>query len=55
VWVPKDVEPELLPEVFEVVKRRWVVERTIAWICRNRRMSRDTSFCPRRRKRWSTW
>jgi putative transposase len=46
VWVPKDVEPEPLPEGFEVIKRRWVVERTFAWICRNRRMSRDYEFLP---------
>ena len=44
VWVPKDVEPEPLPEGFEVIERRWVVERTFAWICRNRRMSRDYEF-----------
>ncbi len=44
VWVPKDVEPEPLPEGFEVVKRRWVVERTFAWIGRNRRMGRDYEF-----------
>ena len=24
--------------------RRWVIERTIAWIMRNRRMSRDYEF-----------
>ena len=46
VWVPKNVEPEPLPEGFEVIKRRWVVERTFAWICRNRRMSRDYEFLP---------
>ncbi len=46
VWVPKDVEPEPLAEGFEVIKRRWVVERTFAWICRNRRMSRDYEFLP---------
>lgn len=46
VWVPKDVEPEPLPEGFEVIKRRWMVERTFAWICRNRRMSRDYEFLP---------
>jgi putative transposase len=44
--VPKDVEPELLPEVFEVIKRRWVVGRTFAWIRRNRKMSRDYEFLP---------
>lgn len=44
MWVPKDVEPEPLAEGFEVIKRRWIVERTFAWICRNRRMSRDYEF-----------
>jgi putative transposase len=31
---------------FEVIRRRWMVERTFAWICRNRRMSRDYEFLP---------
>jgi putative transposase len=44
VWVPKDVEPEPIPAGFEVIKRRWVVERTFAWISRNRRLSRDYEF-----------
>ncbi len=44
VWVPKDVEPEPIPVGFEVIKRRWVVERTFAWISRNRRMGRDYEF-----------
>ncbi len=43
-WVPNDVEPEPLPEGFEVIKRRWVGERTFAWITRDRRMSRDYEF-----------
>ena len=29
---------------FTVLPRRWVIERTIAWILRNRRMSRDYEF-----------
>jgi putative transposase len=29
------------PEGFVVLPRRWVVERTIAWIDQNRRMSKD--------------
>lgn len=45
VWVPNDVEPIPIPPAgFEVIRRRWVVERTFAWICRNRRMSRDYEF-----------
>ncbi len=44
VWVPKDLEPEPIPVGFEVIERRWVVERTFAWISRNRRMSRDYEF-----------
>ena len=44
VWVPKDVEPEPIPAGFEVTRRRWVVERTFAWISCNRRMSHDYEF-----------
>jgi transposase len=29
------------PKGFRVLPRRWVVERTISWICQNRRMSKD--------------
>jgi putative transposase len=45
-WVPKDVEPEPIPVGFEVIRRHWVVERTSAWILRNRRMSRDYESLP---------
>jgi putative transposase len=44
VWVRNDVEPDPIPAGFEVIRRRWVVERTFAWILRNRRMSRDYEF-----------
>ena len=43
-WVRNDEEPEPVPAGFEVIRRRWVVERTFAWITRNRRMSRDYEF-----------
>ena len=44
VRVPEGQEPPPYPKGFIVLPRRWVAERTIAWICRNRRMSRDYEF-----------
>jgi putative transposase len=50
VWVAEGEEPDwddlkargLLPEPgFEVLPRRWVVERTFSWVDQNRRMSKD--------------
>ncbi len=41
VWVAPGQQPPEMPRGFHVLKRRWVVERTFAWIGRNRRMSRD--------------
>jgi len=32
VWVPPGVSPPELPSGFQVVRRRWVVERTFAWL-----------------------
>jgi putative transposase len=31
----------MLPKGFRVLPRRWVVERTFAWISHNRRMAKD--------------
>ncbi len=39
--VSVDWEHLLPPKGFQVLPRRWVVERTIAWIDQNRRMSKD--------------
>lgn len=41
VWLPPGVEPPALPTGFQVLPRRWVVERTFAWIGRYRRFSKD--------------
>jgi putative transposase len=41
VWLAPGQGPPEIPRGFHVLKRRWVVERTFAWIGRNRRLSRD--------------
>jgi transposase len=36
-----DVEKMFPRRGFEVLPRRWVTERTFAWLCHNRRMDKD--------------
>ena len=48
-WYPIDVEPPPMP-AFTVLPRRWVVERTIAWIGRYRRLSQDDEYLPESRE-----
>jgi putative transposase len=40
---PIDVEPEPMPR-WTTLPRRWVVERTFAWVGRYRRMSKDYEY-----------
>jgi putative transposase len=44
-WLPPGAEPPAVP-AFQVVPRRWVVERSFAWLGRSRRLARDYEFLP---------
>ena len=41
-----DEEPPPLPEGFQVLRRRWIVERTFGWLGRYRRLSKDYEGLP---------
>lgn len=44
VWAPEGATidwDKIMPKGFHILPRRWVIERTNAWITHNRRLSRD--------------
>jgi putative transposase len=43
-WAPKDAPPIVIPRGFIVLKWRWIVERTFAWLGRHRRLSKDYEY-----------
>jgi transposase len=45
-WVRADHEPPEVPRGFQVLARRWVVERTLSWLGRWRRTSKDYEYLP---------
>lgn len=52
VWWPADQDPPPVPAGFQVLPRRWVVERTFAWLGRNRRLSKDYEALPETEEAW---
>ncbi len=46
VWVGPGQGPPTIPSGFHVLPRRWVVERTFAWLLMYRRLSRDYEELP---------
>jgi len=44
-WVLETVKKPADQKGFVVLPRRWVVERTFAWLGRYRRLSKDYEFC----------
>jgi putative transposase len=51
-WLRAGQEPPARLPGFQPLPRRWIVERPIAWIGRNRRMSRDYEFLTTTSEAW---
>jgi putative transposase len=51
-WELEVVERDPQVKGFQVLPKRWVVERTFAWLGRNRRLSKDYEFLPARSETW---
>jgi putative transposase len=51
-WLRAGQEPPAQLPGFQPLPRRWIVERPIAWIGRNRRMSRDYEFLTTTSEAW---
>ena len=47
-----DQEPPPLPAGFQILPRRWVVERTFGWLGRQRRLSKDYEALPEVSEAW---
>lgn len=46
VWVKANQEPLPAPTGFQVLRRRWVIERTFGWLGRWRRLSKEYEYLP---------
>ncbi|MBW3634697.1 MAG: transposase, partial [Chloroflexi bacterium] len=52
IWLPEGAEPPPMPAGLQVLTRRWVVERTFAWLGRYRRVSKDDEVLPATEEAW---
>ena len=55
VWATKEAAIEwerIRPKGFHVLKRRWVVERTLAWLSTWRRLAKDYEVLPSSEEAW---
>ncbi|SMB84021.1 IS5 family transposase [Deinococcus hopiensis] len=52
-YAPDNLEAQGIdPKAFHVLPRRWVVERSFAWMGRNRRLSKDFEVLPETTETW---
>ena len=55
VWAPKDAVidwEQIRPSGFHVLKWRWIVERTFAWLATWRRLAKDYEVLPASEEAW---
>ena len=52
LWLRADQEPPPCLPGFQPAPHRWIVQRSFAWIGRNRRMSQDYEFLPASSEAW---
>jgi putative transposase len=52
LWQGEEQDPIPLPSGFALQPRRWVVERTFAWLGRYRRLSKDYEGLPATEEAW---
>ena len=51
-WEIEVVQRQSNTKGFQVIPKRWVVERTFAWLGRNRRLSKEYDLLPETSETW---